>query len=187
MPPAASMSEAENQFLQWAVPAAMTCERQTDVPAPVTIAQAILESGWGQTGLAQKANNYFGVKANQSELADHDYQEFPAHEVLSGKLVPVMADFAQYATPTESFLAHAQLLCSTHYAPAMHCLPDLDKFCWALGPKLPGHPEGCTYSTAPEYHDKLMQLIRMYQLAQYGRSPSQIPPAAPLQTSAGAR
>lgn len=161
------MDEQQNEFMKMAVPSAQICERQTLVPASVTIAQAILESGWGKTGLATEYNNYFGIKANQSQIADKDYCEFKTAEYENGARVLVMADFAQYATPTESFLAHGQLLSNTHYLPAKNCLPDVDKFCWALGPKIPGHPEGCGYSTAPQYHDSLMQLIRMYDLTQY--------------------
>jgi flagellum-specific peptidoglycan hydrolase FlgJ len=161
------MNDDQNDFMKMAVPAAITCQKQTRVPASVTIAQAILESGWGKTGLASKFNNFFGIKANQSQCADHDYCEFQTAEYENGSKVMVEAEFAQYATPTESFLAHGQLLSRPHYAPAMACLPSVDKFCWALGPKLPGHPEGCGYSTAPMYHDNLMQLIRIYNLTQY--------------------
>lgn len=167
------MTQDQIDFLAITIVAARTCQRQTGVPASVTLAQAILESGWGRSDLAQGYNNYFGIKANQSELADHDYHEFPTHEYESGKLVLVMADFAQYASATESFLTHGQLLSSPHYAQAMACRPDIDKFCWALGPKIPGHPEGCGYSTAPQYHDSLMQLVRIYRLTDYDVTPEE--------------
>jgi flagellum-specific peptidoglycan hydrolase FlgJ len=141
--------------------------KQTGLPASVTVAQAILESRWGRSELAQGYNNYFGIKANQEDLADHDYHEFPTTEYKNGQRVMVEADFAQYASITECFMAHAALLCRPHYSPAIACLPDVDKFCWALGPRIPGHPEGCGYSTAPQYHDSLMQLVRLYNLKQY--------------------
>ena len=41
---------------------------QTGVPASVTVAQAILESDWGRSQLAQAANNYFGIKATSSQF-----------------------------------------------------------------------------------------------------------------------
>jgi flagellum-specific peptidoglycan hydrolase FlgJ len=172
------MNQQQADFIAAGVPAAQACEKQTDVPACVSLAQCIIESsndkGWGMSDLAQKANNYFGIKANQFELADHDYQEFPTHEYENGKRVLVMANFAQYANIAESFLAHGLLLTRAHYKPAMNCLPNVDKFCWALGPKLPGHPEGCAYSTAPDYHDKLMQIIRIYNLQQYNQPAPQL-------------
>jgi len=161
------MQQFQLDFMSFAVPAAQTCEQQTGVPASVTIAQAILESGWGRTGLATKYNNFFGIKANQDQIAAKDYCAFQTTEYENGQKVMVEADFAQYATPAESFLAHGQLLSRPHYQAAMDCRPDIDKFCWALGPVLPGHPEGCGYSTSPQYHDSLTQLIRLYNLTQY--------------------
>ena len=161
------MNQQQLDFMAMAVTPAQECERQTRVPASVTLAQAILESGWGGTQLASEYNNFFGIKANQFQLADHDYCEFKTAEYEHGQRVLVMAEFAQYATPAESFLAHGQLLTRAHYQPAMDCLPDVNRFCWALGPKLPGHPEGCGYSTAPEYRDRLMQIIVLYNLMQY--------------------
>jgi flagellum-specific peptidoglycan hydrolase FlgJ len=161
------MTSDQIEFLAFAGPAAQISARETRVLASVTVAQAILESGWGKTGLAREFNNFFGIKADQQQLADRDYCEFPTHEVENHLTITVLGKFAQYSTPAESFAAHAALLCRTHYSPAMHCLPNVDKFCWALGPKIPGHPEGCGYSTLPEYHDRLMQLIRLYNLTQY--------------------
>jgi flagellum-specific peptidoglycan hydrolase FlgJ len=162
------MTEDQNDFMAMTVPAAQSSARLTGVPASITIAQAILESGWGKTALARDYNNFFGIKANQEQLADHDYCEFTAQEVVLHMLVKVPATgFAQYATPEESFAAHSQLLCRSHYAPAMACAGNPDKFAWALGPKIPGHPEGCDYSSLPQYHDRLMQLVHIYDLTQY--------------------
>jgi flagellum-specific peptidoglycan hydrolase FlgJ len=162
------MNSQQNEFMTMAVPAAIASARATRVPASITIAQAILESGWGETKLASQFNNFFGIKANQAQLADHDYCEFTSDEVENGKTVKVPGEeFAQYASPAECFTAHAQLLCRPHYAAAMACAADPDKFAWALGPRIPGHPEGCGYSTLPQYHDRLMQLVRLYDLKQY--------------------
>ncbi len=161
------MTQDQLDFLSMSGAAARVSMKATGVPASVTVAQAILESGWGETGLAQKYNNFFGIKANQDQLADHDYCEFQTAEYENGQRVLVEADFAQYSTPEECFTAHGQLLCRSHYTAAMACVPNVDKFCWALGPKIPGHPEGCGYSTAPQYHDSLMQLLRLYNLTQY--------------------
>jgi len=166
-PEGGKMTPEQTTFLAMSGEAARASMKTTNVPASVTVAQAILESGWGKTGLAQKCNNYFGIKANQEQLADRDYCEFPTTEYENGHRVMVEADFAKYDSPAECFVAHGQLLNRPHYAAAMACVPNVDKFCWALGPKIPGHPEGCGYSTAPQYHDSLMQLIRLYNLTQY--------------------
>ena len=161
------MTSEQTTFLSAAGEAARASMKATKVPASVTVAQAILESGWGKTELARKYNNYFGIKANQEQLAAKEYCEFPTAEYENGQRVMVTADFASYPSLADCFTAHASLLCRPRYAAAMACIPDVDKFCWALGPKIPGHPEGCGYSTAPQYHDSLMQLIRLYNLTQY--------------------
>jgi flagellum-specific peptidoglycan hydrolase FlgJ len=165
-PEGGEMTPDQIAFLATASEAARA-SMKTGVPPSVTVAQAILESGWGKTGLAREFNNFFGIKANQFQFAARDYCEFPTHEVENHMMKVVLGRFARYATPADSFAAHAALLCRDHYKPAMNCLPNVDKFCWALGPKIPGHPEGCGYSTFPEYHDRLMQLIRLYNLTQY--------------------
>lgn len=161
------MMQLQKDFFDLAIPAARASMSATGVPASVTIAQAILESGWGQTRLAQEFNNFFGIKANQEQLADHDYAEFNTREEVNHDLEWRKALFAQYATPVESFTAHAQLLRRPHYAAAMARKDNPDAFCWALGPKTDAHPEGCGYSTLTQYHDRLMALIRQWDLTQY--------------------
>lgn len=161
------MQEFQQEFFDLAIPAARASMAATGVPASITLAQAILESGWGRTKLATEFNNFFGIKANQEQLSDQDYCEFNAKEEVNHSLETIKARFAQYATPEESFTAHAQLLCRPHYAAAYLCKGDPEGFAWALGPKTADHPEGCGYSTLTAYHDRLMELVRCYKLLQY--------------------
>src|SRR5471030_789213 len=58
----AGSSAEKTAFIKLAGPAAQASEVETSVPASVTIAQAILESGWGKKHMGD-ANNYFGIKA----------------------------------------------------------------------------------------------------------------------------
>ena len=51
-----------NTFIDWAAPGATAMMRAANVPASVTLAQAILESGWGTSAVAKNAYNYFGIK-----------------------------------------------------------------------------------------------------------------------------
>jgi flagellum-specific peptidoglycan hydrolase FlgJ len=162
------LTEKQHDFFTLAIPAAKASQAATGVPASITIAQAILESGWGISGLAESYNNFFGIKANREQCADDDYCELTTREDIHGTLEAQRAKFAQYADPAECFTAHAHLLTSLpRYRPAMAVRHDADKFAWALGPKTPQHPEGCGYSTLPAYHDRLMQLIREYGLQRY--------------------
>jgi len=153
------MNELQSAFLKMAVPAALETQRLLGVPASITIAQAILESGWGQTGLAKKANNFFGIKATD-HVAPDSYIELPTREVIYGHNVEELAKFARYATPTDSFKAHAVLLAqSSRYQPAMAVRLDAAQFAAEL--------RKCGYSTNPVYEQSLMKLVNEFDLTQY--------------------
>jgi flagellum-specific peptidoglycan hydrolase FlgJ len=170
------MNAQQNEFFQMAVPAALESQRATGVPASITLAQAILESGWGQTSLAKKAFNYFGIKAAR-HVAPGSYVEMPTHEVFNGHSVEEMADFARYASVEESFKAHALLLAQApRYAPAMAVRTDAVKFAAAI--------QKCGYSTNPYYAQVLMRLVSEFDLTQYDQHPSDMDPSlgAPTNT-----
>ena len=91
------MTQQQNAFLKIAVPAAQFTQRMYGVPASITIAQAILESGWGKSELARSANNYFGIKVPSSGA----YVEFETAEYVHEKKVMVRGYFASYDTVTQ--------------------------------------------------------------------------------------
>jgi flagellum-specific peptidoglycan hydrolase FlgJ len=158
------MNAQQNEFFQMAVPAALESQRATGVPASITLAQAILESGWGQTGLAKKAFNFFGIKAAHHAAPD-SYVEMPTHEVVNGHSVEEMADFACYASAQDSFKAHALLLAqASRYAPAMAVRTNPAKFAAAI--------QKCGYSTNPDYAQGLMRLVSEFDLTQYDARPA---------------
>lgn len=157
------MTTVESAFLSRVAPAAIASEQATGVPAAITIAQSVLESGWGRTGLAIQANNYFGIKAKQGE----DYIEFPTAEYESGKRVMIYADFAKYPTVEAGFVAHGRLLSTLpRYAPAMNVKSDLEKFAEEL--------QKCGYSTSPMYAHLLMELVWEFNLWAYRASPAAV-------------
>lgn len=158
------MNAAEMLFLGDVAPAAMATMKATGIPASVTIAQAILESGWGNTRLAVLAHNYFGIKA-AADAAPDAYMRFPTWEYDLGKRVMVDADFAKYASVEDCFTAHARLLSmAPRYAPCMAAKDDAAKFCEQL--------QACGYSTSPHYAEQLMELIGEFDLTQYDREPA---------------
>ena len=53
-------------FITLIGPAAQASRLQTGIPASFVVAQAALESGWGESGLAKRAKNLFGIKADRS-------------------------------------------------------------------------------------------------------------------------
>lgn len=165
------MNAKEMLFLKAAVPAARASMAATGVPASITLAQAILESGWGQTGLAIEANNYFGIKATQAAALD-SYVAMPAHEAVNGQTVAETADFAKYATVAAGFTAHGMLLSTApRYAPAMAVRANPAEFAAAI--------QKCGYSTNPDYATELMQLVTEFDLTQYDA-----PPPAPAAVAA---
>ncbi len=154
------MTQQEASFIQAAAPAAQLSAKQYGVPASITIAQAILESEWGKSGLATEANNYFGVKAIQGE----DYVEFKTTEFVRGVATHPMADFAKYASVADSFAAHAKLLSGLpRYAAAMKVAKSPALFAQAI--------KACGYSTAPNYPQMLMQLVQEFDLGKFDVAP----------------
>lgn len=153
------MTQTESEFLKGTVSAAQRTQQKYGVPASITLAQAILESGWGKSALARLAHNYFGIKAT-SHTAPEDYIEFPTHEFVDGRSIPTMAKFARYATAKESFEAHAELLAhARRYRPAMDFVNRPADFARQL--------QLCGYSTSPIYAAKLMRLVNQFDLTQF--------------------
>lgn len=153
------MTAKENTFLQSVVPAAQATMKVSGVPASVTVAQAILESGWGGSGLAGQANNYFGIKAEH--LGDPEsYCELPTAEYVNGARVMVDAKFEKYPTVTDCFEDHAALLSQARrYAPAMAAKGNAAQFAQQL--------QACGYSTSPTYAASLTALMDEFDLEQY--------------------
>jgi len=168
------MNQQQSDFLRNVVPAAQSSQRVYGVPASITIAQAILESGWGQSALAKQCNNYFGIKATANALPD-SYEEFPTIEFVDGRRTSVMAAFAKYPSPAMCFAAHARLLAlAPRYKAAMAVRNDVLAFA--------GQLQRCGYSTNPDYAALLMSLVKEYDLTQYDIQPE--PPANQAEVAA---
>jgi flagellum-specific peptidoglycan hydrolase FlgJ len=150
------MTEQQMLFLRGVVSGAQESMRETGVPASVTIAQAILESGWGQSSLALKANNYFGIKATRLD----PYVEMPTAEYVDGKRVQVNAAFRMFASAAECFTGHGSMLSKlSRYAPCMAAKDRPEEFARQL--------QTCGYSTSPSYAAMLIALMKQFDLTQY--------------------
>lgn len=162
------MTELQSEFFHDTVPAALLSQHSSGVPASITLAQAILESGWGRSGLARIANNFFGIKAGANASPD-EYVEMPTHEVVNGVSELEMARFARYPSIEACFKAHGALLAlASRYHAAMEAAHDPAAFAAEL--------QKCGYSTNPNYSAELMRLVREFDLGQYDAAPN--PPAA---------
>jgi flagellum-specific peptidoglycan hydrolase FlgJ len=164
-------SKAQLAWLQSMAPAAQAAAKQYGVPASVTLAQAILESAWGQSTLTRQANNYFGIKAEHINVPD-SYCEFQTCEFIDGAKKMVLAGFENYSDATACFEGHAQLIRdAARYQPAMRVRNSPKDFAKML--------RVCGYSTLQPlnaYGDMLIQLMDDYDLYQYD-TPT-LPPAA---------
>jgi LysM repeat protein len=168
-----SRPASHQQFIQAAVPLAQDAQRQTGVPASVTIAQAILESDWGTSRLTRAANNYFGIKAIGNPNAGDVYWS-DTWEVVDGEDVVVRAPFQAYKTAWDSFLDHDQFfLRNRRYAAALLVTSNPQEFAQAIA--------AAGYATDPAYADKLIALMDRYRLYQYD-APSDDPPSIPSRT-----
>ncbi|HEX5741036.1 MAG TPA: sporangiospore maturation cell wall hydrolase GsmA, partial [Pilimelia sp.] len=100
-----------SEFIATAAPGAQRGWREYGVPPSVTIAQAILESGWGRSALSSVHHNYFGIKCNgQGPLASgcYSYQTFECRS--NGTCFTISDSFRTYASPANSFRDHGLFL-----------------------------------------------------------------------------
>lgn len=125
--------------------------REHGVPASITLAQGILESGAGKGKLALSANNHFGIKCHKEwtgESVKHD--DDAAQEC-----------FRKYDDPSESYRDHSLFLTSRPRYSSLFKLDKGDYTAWAKGLKAAG------YATDVKYPDKLIGLIERFELYKY--------------------
>ncbi|MEU4428908.1 sporangiospore maturation cell wall hydrolase GsmA [Actinoplanes sp. NPDC024001] len=164
-PPPAKPAPAltPEQFIKAAVPGAQQGWRQYGVPPSVTIAQAILESGWGRSGLSATDRNYFGIKCQSGYYGPHAtgchvYQTTECSK--AGKCFETADAFRTYATMARSFRDHGHFLRNNkRYAPAFAHTRNADKFIaevWKAG-----------YATDPKYVAKVTGIMKSHDLYRY--------------------
>ncbi len=124
--------------------------KQYSIPASITLAQGILESGAGKGELVGKANNHFGIKCHdwKGAVVYHDDDE-------QGEC------FRKYSLAKFSYRDHSLFLSNRGRYSSLFKLPKDDYKGWAKGLKNAG------YATDPAYPDKLIRIIEKYQLYRY--------------------
>ena len=121
------------------------------IPASITLAQGILESGAGKGTLCVNANNHFGIKCHKDWAGESVYHDDDA----AGEC------FRKYERAAESYNDHSLFLTTRGRYASLFELPKDDYKAWAHGLKAAG------YATDPKYPDKLIGLIERYELAKY--------------------
>lgn len=126
-------------------------EIRTGVPASITLAQGIHETGAGTSHLVSKSNNHFGIKCKTEWTGEKVYHD----DDERGEC------FRKYMDPVQSYKDHSDFLKTrAHYA-SLFKLDPLDYKGWAYGLKKAG------YATNPKYPQILIKLIEDYDLQQY--------------------
>lgn len=123
---------------------------RSGVPASITLAQGMLESSNGQSELAVRANNHFGIKCHDWKGARLFYDDDRKGEC-----------FRKYSSPEESFRDHSDFLRYRDRYKFLFDLETTDYKGWAYGLKRAG------YATDPAYPRKLIKLIEDYDLDRF--------------------
>ncbi|UBZ09235.1 glucosaminidase domain-containing protein [Leeuwenhoekiella palythoae] len=137
-------------YIEHFAPIAKEEMRLYKIPASITMAQAVLESGAGNGNLTKKANNHFGIKCHNwtGDVVYHDDDE-------KGEC------FRKYRDPKYSFRDHSLFLTGrSRYADLFDLEPD-DYKGWARGLRKAG------YATDRKYPEKLIAIIERYAMYNY--------------------
>jgi flagellum-specific peptidoglycan hydrolase FlgJ len=157
---------AQRAFIQQVAPGAIAAQREYGVPAAVTIAQAIDESGWGQSQLAAQDNNLFGIKGSGPAGS----VMLPTQEFENGQWVAISAPFRVYNSLAQSITDHSLLLATaSSYKKAMADRADPDVF----ANDLTG-----VYATDPNYGASLVSIMRQYNLYRFDAGTQAAPHAS---------
>ena len=123
------------------------------IPASITLAQGLLESGAGNSALAREAKNHFGIKCHKGWEGDTYIMDDDAKDEC----------FRKYRNAEESFRDHSEFLSGRSRYAALFDLEITDYRGWAKGLKAAG------YATNPKYAQLLIDRIDLYDLTKYDK------------------
>jgi len=121
------------------------------VPASITLAQGLIETGAGTSELARASNNHFGIKCHSDWTGDYVYRRDDTPNDC----------FRKYNTVEESFEDHAKFLLKYPRYAVLFTYNIRDYISWAKG------LQTCGYATNPGYANSLIRVIEGYDLYQY--------------------
>nr|WP_321408061.1 glucosaminidase domain-containing protein [uncultured Carboxylicivirga sp.] len=122
--------------------------KRTRIPASITMAQGILESGNGNSTLARKSNNHFGIKCHSDWNGQKVYHDDDRRNEC----------FRKYKTVYESYIDHSDFLTGKQRYASLFDLKTTDYKGWAKGLKKAG------YATDPKYAHRLINIIEENKL-----------------------
>ncbi|WP_275316535.1 glucosaminidase domain-containing protein [Tenacibaculum bernardetii] len=140
-------------YIEKFAPIAVKKMYEHNIPASITLAQGVLESGSGRSALAIRSNNHFGIKCHkgwQGKSVTHDDDE-------KGEC------FRKYKYPQTSYEDHSQFLITRSRYASLFKLGHTNYKGWAYGLRKAG------YATDKRYPQKLISIIKKYNLTKYDR------------------
>ncbi|MFT4697317.1 MAG: flagellum-specific peptidoglycan hydrolase FlgJ [Flavobacteriaceae bacterium] len=122
-----------------------------EIPASITLAQGILESGAGRANLTKKSNNHFGIKCHKGWTGERVYHDDDESQEC----------FRKYKNPDNSFIDHSLFLTQRSRYKDLFTFKLDDYKSWAKGLRKAG------YATDPKYPSKLISIIERYELFKF--------------------
>lgn len=143
--------KTDDQYIQKFAKYAVEEMEKYNIPASITLAQGLLETGGGQSILAQQGNNHFGIKCKEDWTGrTMKYTDDAPNEC-----------FRVYEDPKDSYEDHSKFLANRPYYKGLFLLDPKDYKAWAHGLKKSG------YATNPRYAYILIDKIEKYQLFEF--------------------
>ncbi len=148
---ASARSQTVARYIATYLPIAQAEAREYNIPVSITLAQGLLESNAGDSKLASRDNNHFGIKCKSKCIGCRcaNYTDDSRYDM-----------FRIFSSAAESFREHSLLLTGERYKHLL-LLPRTDYRNWAHGLKAAG------YATDPKYGEKLINIIESLQLYRY--------------------
>lgn len=140
-----------NNYIKQYAPLAVEQMKRHNVPASITLAQGLLESGAGMSTLSVKSNNHFGIKCGSG---------WRGRSVRANDDAPNEC-FRAYRKVEDSYEDHSLFLVGNQRYASLFRLKKTDYKGWARGLKKAG------YATDPSYANKLITIIETYDLYKY--------------------
>ena len=149
--PVTAVPKDKKTFFQQYATVAMEHQRRYGIPASVTLAQMALESGYGESELARKGNNFFGIKVGSSWKGARSWHDDD-----------VPGYFRNYDSVWESIEDHSRLLMTDRYKRCRY-YDSTDYHNWLVEIKRAG------YASAKDYVESCESVIKKYKLYNYDR------------------
>lgn len=141
------------QYIRKYAPLAVMEMHESKIPASITLAQGVLESGNGRSQLASKSNNHFGIKCHKGWKGERVYHD----DDEKGEC------FRKYKYVQTSYKDHSKFLTGRKRYASLFKLKKTDYKGWAKGLKKAG------YATDRKYPKKLIKIIQDYRLYEFDK------------------